>query len=47
MMPYKRVGRVIYSKSGGKWHVKQVCTSIQNAIKALRLLRMKEHQEEE
>lgn len=41
-MPYKRVGRVIYKKANG-WHKKQTCTSVENAKKALRLLRGIEH----
>jgi len=42
-MPYKRSGRVIYTKSSGEWRVKQRCTSPSNAIKAMRLLQMIEH----
>lgn len=37
-MPYKRVGRTVYSKSGGKWHVKQTCESAEKAKAAIRLL---------
>ena len=37
-MPYRREGKKIYSKAGGKWHLKQVATSIANAKKALKLL---------
>lgn len=37
-MPYKRIGRTIYHKKGGKWLVKQVCKSIAAAKGALRLL---------
>lgn len=42
-MPFKRVGRTIYSKSGGKWHVKQVASSVDNAKAAMRLLQGIEH----
>jgi len=45
-MPYKRRGKNIYSKSGGRWHLKQRCKSVANAIKALRLLNMLYHEEE-
>jgi len=37
-MPYKREGKTIYHKVGGKWLVKQVCKSVENAKQALRLL---------
>lgn len=42
-MPYKRVGRKIYSKRTGKWKLKQTATSTDNAKKAMRLLNMIEH----
>jgi len=42
-MPYKRSGKQILHKKGGKWKVKQTATSIANAKKALRLLRGIEH----
>lgn len=42
-MPYKRVGKTIYSKSGGKWHVKQTCSSAEKAKGAMRLLQGIEH----
>jgi hypothetical protein len=42
-MPYKREGRTIYHKKGGKWKVKQVCKSIAAAKRALRLLHGVEH----
>lgn len=42
-MPYKRVGKVIYTKASGKWRVKQKCRTVGNAKKALRLLRGIEH----
>ncbi|RLG13669.1 MAG: hypothetical protein DRN66_03740 [Candidatus Nanohalarchaeota archaeon] len=37
-MPYKRIGRKIYTKRTGTWKLKQTCTSIHNAKSALRLL---------
>lgn len=37
-MPNKRVGKVIYHRVGGKWKVKQTCTSVANAKRALNLL---------
>jgi len=37
-MPYKRIGKIVYTKSSGKWKKKQTCTSIANAKKALALL---------
>jgi len=42
-MPYKRKGKVIYHKKGGKWSIKQRATSIENAKKAMRLLQGLEH----
>jgi len=42
-MPYKLVGKTIYTKSSGKWKKKQTCKSVANAKKALRLLRGLEH----
>lgn len=42
-MPYKLVGRTIYTKSSGAWKKKQTCTSLGNAKKALRLLEALEH----
>ena len=38
-MPYKRVGKTIYVKRGGKWHVKSHADSVDNARKQLNLLR--------
>ena len=38
-MPYKRVGKVIYTKSSGRWRVKQRASSVENAKRAIRLLR--------
>ena len=38
-MPYKRVGKVIYTKSTGRWKVKQRCRSVPNAKSAMRILR--------
>jgi len=43
-MPYKREGKTILTKSSGQWKVKQRCSSIANAEKALRLLRGIEHE---
>ena len=37
-MPYKIKGSVIYHKKAGKWKIKQRCSSVANAKKALRLL---------
>ena len=37
-MPWKRVGKKIYKKSGGKWVVKQVAKSVDAAKAALRIL---------
>jgi len=42
-MPYKIIGKTIYTKSGGTWHKKQTCSSVANAKKALRLLQGIEH----
>ena len=42
-MPYKRKGKVVYSKSGGKWHIKQRCKSVESAEGAMRLLRGLKH----
>jgi len=36
--PYKRIGKVIYHKKGGKWRKKQEAESVENAKKAMRLL---------
>jgi len=38
-MPYKRVGRTIYTKKSGKWKKKAVCKTVENAKRMLRLLR--------
>ena len=40
-MPYMRKGKVVYHKKGGKWKIKQRCSSIENAKSAIRLLHMK------
>lgn len=40
-MPYKVIGKNLMHKKGGKWTVKQHCTSAANAKKAMRLLYMK------
>jgi len=37
-VPYKRKGNVIYHKKGGKWSVKQTCSSATAAKSALGLL---------
>ncbi len=42
-MPYRRVGKVVQHKKGGKWSKKQTATSVENAEKAIRLLRGVEH----
>lgn len=42
-MPYKLVGRTIYTKASGSWKKKQTCTSLANAKKAMRLLEALEH----
>ena len=44
-MPYKRVGKVIYTKSSGKWKVKQTCKSVTNAKGAMKLLHYLEGKE--
>jgi len=38
-MPYKRIGKTIYSKATGRWRKKQTCGSIAKAKRALKLLR--------
>ena len=38
-MPYKRVGKTIFSKATGQWLKKQTAKSVGNAKKALKLLR--------
>lgn len=38
-MPYRRVGKTIYTKATGKWKKKQICKSIAAAERALKLLR--------
>ena len=40
-MPYKIVGKKLMHKKGGKWSVKQNCSSHANAVKALGLLKSK------
>ena len=42
-MPYKRVGKTIYSKASGKWRKKQIARSVDSAKRALRLLRGVDH----
>ena len=41
-MPYKRIGMKIYSKSTGKWRLKQTAKTINNAKATIRLLNMLE-----
>lgn len=42
-MPYKTIGNKVYSKSSGKWRLKQTCRTAGAAQKAIRLLRGIEH----
>ncbi len=42
-MPYKISGNKVMHQKGGKWSVKQTCSSHENAIKALSLLQGLEH----
>ena len=42
-MPYKIIGSAVYHKKGGKWKVKQRCSSPANAKAAMRLLYGIEH----
>jgi len=42
-MPYKRKGKTIYHKKGGKWTKKQAAGSVNKAKKAMNLLRGIEH----
>ena len=42
-MPYRRKGKTIYHKKGGKWTKKQTCSSVAAAKKAMNLLRGVEH----
>jgi len=42
-MPYKRIGKVVYSKSGGHWHKKQTCQTTESAEGVMGLLRGLEH----
>lgn len=37
-MPYKRVGKTIYSKASGDWKKKQTAKSVGNAKKTMGLL---------
>ena len=37
-MPYKRIGKTIYTKATGKWRKKQTCKSVAAAKRALKLL---------
>lgn len=38
-MPIERRGKLIYHRVGGKWKVKQHCTSVDSAKGAFRLLK--------
>ena len=38
-MPYKKVGKTIYTKATGKWRKKQTCRSVSAAERAIKLLR--------
>ncbi len=38
-MPYKIIKNKVYTKSTGRWKLKQTCKSVGNAKKAIRLLR--------
>jgi Zn/Cd-binding protein ZinT len=42
-MPYKVQGKNLMHFKQGRWTVKQVCKSHDNAIGAMKLLQMKEH----
>ena len=42
-MPYKISGNKILHFKGGRWKVKQTCSSHENAVKALGLLQGLEH----
>ncbi len=42
-MPYRRSGKSVLHKKGGKWVTKQTATSVENAKKTIRLLRGIEH----
>lgn len=42
-MPYKVEGSNVMHYKGGKWHVKQHCSSPTNARRAMALLRGVEH----
>lgn len=42
-MPYKRVGKTVYKKSGGKWVKKGSSKNIATAKKYLAVLNMREH----
>jgi len=37
-MPYRRQGNRVLHKKGGSWKVKQVCSSVSAAKKAMKLL---------
>lgn len=42
-MPYRLIGKTIYTKATGKWKKKQTCHSVPATKRALKLLRGIEH----
>lgn len=42
-MPYRRRGKRVEVKKGGKWVVKSTCKSVDAAKKQIKLLRAVEH----
>jgi len=42
-VPYKLVGKCVYSKSGGTWHKKGCSSSPEMAKRYLAVLQMREH----
>ena len=38
IVPYKRIGKKVYSKASGKWELKQTAKTVVNARKILKLL---------
>ncbi len=42
-MPYRIKGKNLEHKKGGKWSIKQKCSSVANAKSAMRLLNAVEH----
>jgi len=41
-MPYKRIGKNVMHKKGGRWKVKQRCTSVRNAEIVIYKLKQRE-----